>query len=157
MISPEQQEIVIKAVIVGVALICIGIWQWRKKVISNQEEPVDISSVIVQNESQKFNELLQTFVEKTNQESNIIVSEPEPEPEPVPEPVPEPLILNPTITEQDKQLPKIIRNFDNSEDLPAIKIIELLNAGMSNNDIARLFKISTTEVEMMVELLKRDK
>lgn len=150
MISPEQQEIVIKAVIVGVALICIGIWQWRKKVVSNQEEPVDISSVIVQNESQKFDELLQTIIEKTNQESNIIVPEPEPEPEPVP------LILNPSIVEQDKQLPKIIKNLDNSEDLPASNIVELLNAGMSNNDIARLFKISTTEVEMMVELQKRD-
>ncbi|MEI6521108.1 MAG: hypothetical protein WCO98_13885 [bacterium] len=139
---PEQQELVTKAIVVGITLIGWGIWQWRKK-LKDQEEPVDESSVIVHNENHNFDELLQSFVEKSNEENSNTVS------------IPVPLILEPVMSDKETSQPKIIENIHVDENISEEKISEMIKSGMNNRDIARILKLSTTEVEILVELQKR--
>ena len=127
---PEQQELVIKAIIVGIALIGLGIWQWRR-ILKEQEDVVDFSTVIVPNESHEFNELFQNLVEK---EETVPIIQPVTE-------IEEPEIKNSNIT-HDEVI--INQNIDN-----------MISSGMSNREIARILKLSTTEVEMLVELKNR--
>lgn len=130
--TPEQ-ELIVKAILVGTALIVWGLWQWREK-RKIKDEPVDISSVMIPDENRNFDELLRTFTtdeEKNNKQDNVIDK---------PEFVSESVSGNIITTD-------IVIN-----DMKEPDIDGMIMKGMDKRDIARKLKISTTEVEILLEM-----
>ncbi len=129
-----MDELLIKVILVGIGLVAWGIWQWRDKM--KKQEEIDLSSVIVKNEKHDFNELLKQVVEndKTNESTANVDN------------------VN---HNNDIYKPSISKNVEKQEFTNDYKIAEMINAGMNKNDIARNLQLSTTEVEMLIELGKK--
>ncbi len=133
----QEQELILKAIIIGIALIIWGVWQWREK-NKKQEDSVDLSSVINPNENHNFNEIFQKFVEKDDESDKLQLLEEKHDSK-----------------EEIEQTPMATHEIMTPNTSSDINLSAMVEQGMNKREIARVLRVSTTEVEMLLEMNKR--